>query len=158
MDNKTRFLLASNQSPTRTYEDARETFQIAKATAQKKAKTIVTDGAFSYQKAVRKEFATYQNPKPHKRYVSLRQKTGNNNKIERFHETFRQRDKVMRGFKGNQKQYAENFQTYYNFVRKHTKIGMTPAQKAKINQKADWKELLTKAMQNPVPESQTRLV
>ena len=92
------------------------------------------------------------------RYVSLRQKSGNNNKIERFHETFRQRDKVMRGFKGNQKQYAENFQTYYNFVRKHSKIGMTPAQKAKIDQKADWKELLTKAMQSPVPESQTRLV
>ena len=156
LDNETRFLLASNQSPTRNYEDARETFQIAKATAQKTAKTIFTDGAFSYEKAVRKEFATYQNPKPHKRYVSLRQKSGNNNKIERFHETFRQRDKVMRGFKGNQKQYAKNFQTYYNFVRKHSKIGMTPAQKAKIDQKAEWKELLIKAMQQP--ELQTKIM
>ena len=48
--------------------------------------------------------------------------------------------------KCNQKQYAENFQTYYNFVRKHSKIGMTPAQKAKIKQKVEWKELLLKAM------------
>lgn len=158
LDNKTRFLLASNASKTRCYEDARRTFKKAKKTAGKKAKTVVTDGSFNYSKAVRKEFATYQNPKPHKRYVSLRQKSGNNNKVERFHETFRQRDKVMRGFKGNQKQYAENFQTYYNFVRKHSKIGMTPAQKAKIDQKADWKELLLKAMQSPVPEGQTRLL
>src|SRR3989344_1574676 len=104
LDNKTRFLLASNQSPTRTYEDARETFQIAKSVAGKKAKTIVTDGAFSYQKAVRKEFGTYQNPNPHYRYVSLNQHDSNNNVIERFHESFRQRDKTMRGFKGNEKQ------------------------------------------------------
>ncbi len=98
LDNKTRFLLASNASKTRCYDDARRTFKKAKKTAGKKAKTVVTDGSFNYSKAVRKEFATYQNPKPHKRYVSLRQKKGNNNKVERFHETFRQRDKVMRGF------------------------------------------------------------
>ena len=144
LDNKTRFLLASNASKTRNYEDARRTFKRAKKVAGKKAKTVVTDGSFNYSKAVRKEFATYQNPKPHKRYVSLRQKTGNNNKIERFHETFRQRDKVMRGFKGNQNQYAENFQTYYNFVRKHSKIGMTPAQKAKIDQKQTGKNFSLK--------------
>ncbi len=89
LDNETRFLLASNQSPTRSYEDARQTFQQAKSTAGKKALTVVTDGAFSYEKAVRKEFATYQNPKPHYRYVSLKQHDSNNNVIERFHESFR---------------------------------------------------------------------
>src|SRR3989344_4087042 len=140
LDNETRFLLASNQSPTRTYEDARKTFQIAKATAQKKAKTIVTDGAFSYQKAVRKEFATYQNPNQH---------DSNNNVIERFHESFRQRDKTMRGFKGNQKQYAENFKTYYNFVRKHQELKTTPAKRAGINESDLWKELLEKAVKHP---------
>jgi len=55
------------KSLTRKYKDTRETFQIAKKIAQKKAKTVVTDGAFSYNKAVRKEFMTYKNPKPHKR-------------------------------------------------------------------------------------------
>ena len=149
LDNETRFLLASNQSPTRTYEDARETFQIAKATAQKKAKTIVTDGAFSYQKAVRKEFATYKNPNPHYRYVSLNQHDSNNNVIEHFHESFRQRDKTMRGFKGNEKQYAENFKTYYNFVRKHQELKTTPAKRAGINESDLWKELLEKATQHP---------
>lgn len=153
LDNETRFLLASNQSPTRTTEDARETFQKAKQTAGKKALTIVTDGSFPYEKAVRKEFMTYDNPKPHYRYVSLRQHDSNNNVIERFHESFRQRDKTMRGFKGNQKQYAENFKTYYNFVRQHQEFKMTPAQRAKIAKSDLWKDLLQKAVKQPILNS-----
>lgn len=122
--------MASNQSPTRTYEDARNTFKNAKSVAGKKAGTIVTDVAFSYEKAIRREFTTYANPNQHYRYVSLNQHDSNNNVIERFHESFRQRDKVMRGFKGNQKQYAENFKTYYNFVRKHQELKITQARRA----------------------------
>ncbi|MBI4738200.1 hypothetical protein HY772_01335 [Candidatus Woesearchaeota archaeon] len=59
----------------------------------------------------------------------------------------------MKGFKGNQKQYAENFRTYYNFIKKHETLGTTPSQKAGINQKAEWKELLTKALQQPTVTS-----
>lgn len=146
LDSRTRFLLASNESPTRTYKDARETFQEAKALAGKQAKTVITDGSFSYDKAVNKEFRTYKNPEPHYKYVSLRARDTSNNRIERFHESFRQRDKVMRGFKGNQKQYAENFKTYYNFVRQHQGIKTTPAQKAGIQENNSWKELLIKAI------------
>jgi putative transposase len=146
LDNETRFLLASNESKTRNYQDARETFQKAKEIAGKKALTVVTDGSFNYEKAVKKEFMTYQNPNPHYRYVSMRNKDASNNRIERFHNSFRSRDKVMRGFNGNQKQFAENFKTYYNFVRQHQGLGMTPAQKAGISQNADWKELLTQAI------------
>ena len=53
----------------------------------------------------------------------------------------------MRGFKGNQK-YAENFKTYYNFVRKHQELKMTPAKRAGINESDLWKELLEKAVKN----------
>jgi len=59
----------------------------------------------------------------------------------------------MKGFKGNQKQYAENFKTYYNFVKQHSSLGMTPAQKANIEQKAEWKELLQKALKPPILNS-----
>jgi len=148
LDAETRFLLASNATPKRTTKAARETFKIAKTIVGKKAKTVVTDGSFSYEKAVRTEFATYKNPKPHKRYVSLRNKECSNNKLERFHGTFRQRDKVMKGFKGNQKQFATNFQTYYNFIKPHMSLHLTPAQKAGIQQKPEWKDLLIKAVQN----------
>lgn len=154
LDRKTRFLLASNESPTRSYADARQTFQQAKSVAGTTATTVITDGAFSYDKAVRKEFATYGNPKPHRRYISLADRSHpNNNPIERFHNSFRQRDKVMRGFKGNQHQFAENFKTYYNFVRNHQGLGVTPAQKAGINQSPEWKELLLKAVRQPTPTS-----
>lgn len=146
LDAETRFLLASNESPTRTTADARQTFQEAKNIAGKKAQLVVTDGSFSYEKAVRKEFMTYANPKPHYRYVSIRSKDSSNNKIERFHNTFRARDKVMRGFGGKQKAFAENFKTYYNFVKNHQALNMTPAQKAGIDQKPEWKELLLKTI------------
>ncbi len=148
LDQDTRFLLASNESPTRRTSDAIETFQKAKEVAGKKAKNIITDGAFSYNKAIRKEFWTYKNRYPHKKYISLKQKTGNNNRIERFHGTFRQRDKIMRGFGGNQKQHADNFRTYYNFIKEHSGYDMkqTPAQKAGIDIKSNWKELLLKSL------------
>ncbi len=69
LDNKTRFLLASNASKTKTCDYARRTFKRAKKTAGKKAKTVIADSSFNYSKAVKNEFANYQNPKPHKRYV-----------------------------------------------------------------------------------------
>lgn len=52
----------------------------------------------------------------------------------------------MRGFKGNQHQYAENFRTYYNFVRQHQALGVTPAQQAGIQQNANWKDLLIQSI------------
>ena len=149
LDGDTRFLLAAHESPTRNYGDARATFQEAKATAGKKARTVVTDGAFSYERAVRKEFATRENPKPHHRYISLREKDASNNKIERYHGTFRQRDKVMKGFGGNQASHAANFRTYYNFVKPHhAHNGRTPAQAAGIPQDPRWREILLRSLGN----------
>lgn len=52
----------------------------------------------------------------------------------------------MSGFKGNQKRYAENFKTYYNFVRQHQELKMTPAQRANINESNLWKDLLLKTL------------
>ncbi len=54
----------------------------------------------------------------------------------------------MKGFGGNQKQHAENFKTYDNFIKNHEGIGTTPAKKAGIGQEGNWKELLVKAIEN----------
>ena len=62
MDNKTRFLLATHISNVRSTDNARELFQNAKRTAGKKATTVITDGVFAYEKAVKKEFMTCNNP------------------------------------------------------------------------------------------------
>ncbi len=52
----------------------------------------------------------------------------------------------MRGFGGQQKGYVDNFRTFYNFVREHQGLKSTPAQKAGLKVKGNWKELLVKAM------------
>jgi transposase-like protein len=70
-------------------------------------------------------------PKPKKK---------NNNMVERFHNTFRERDKVMRGFKGqrNAEFHAEAFKTYYNFVKPYMALGgLTPSQVAKIQMQTE---------------------
>ena len=53
-----------------------------------------------------------------------------NNIIERIQGTLRERIKVMRDFKNNlsAKAILDLFTVYYNFIRVHQGIGMTPAE------------------------------
>lgn len=148
LDSDTRFLLANHVSPTRTTEDAQTLFKDAKQTANSKAKTVITDGAFAYNKAITHEFWTYTNRHPHQRYVSLKQGMGNNNKLERYHGTFRQRDKVMKGFKTDTgtENFTKNFKTYYNFVKPHGALGTTPAKASGIQESGNWRDLLVKSL------------
>ncbi len=147
MDNKTKFLLASNVTNQRSTKDALKLFKMAKSTAGKKAQTVITDGSFSYSKSVKKEFATYKNKKPHYRYVSLKQKNSNNNIIERYHGTHKDRTKSMRGMKSLKgvQTYNIGFKNYYNFVKSHMGLnGLTPAQASGLNVPANWENILKK--------------
>lgn len=59
----------------------------------------------------------------------------NNNAIERHNEDFKQRSKVMRGFKSfkNAESFIELRRIIYNFVRTHQGIGRTPAEESGLN-------------------------
>lgn len=148
MDSRTRFLLANRISPSRTTEDARKLFRQAKRRARSSGKYIITDGCFAYNSAVMKEFYNWSNKHPHKQYRTLHQGHGTNNKLERYHGSFRQREKSMRAFSrhATAQRYVSNYRTYYNFLRYHSKLKMTPAQKAGLRIPADWKEVLVKAV------------
>lgn len=64
----------------------------------------------------------------------------NNNRVERFHGSTRERTKVLRGFKGNLQAQAilDGFRTYYNFIRPHNALdGKTPAQVSGIDLQLD---------------------
>jgi transposase-like protein len=150
MDNKTRFLLANNVTDKRTTENARNLFKQAKKTAGKKAQTIITDGAFAYSQAVRKEFMTYKNPNPHYRYVSLRQHDSNNNIIERFHGNYRAREKSMRSMKTLEgaNTFSKGFKIYNNFIRVHQSLSKTPAQMSGLKVNPNWEELMKSALNN----------
>jgi transposase-like protein len=153
MDNETRFLLASNVTEKRTTANARTLFKKAKQTANKKAQLVITDGAFAYSQAVRKEFMTYKNKNPHYRYVSLRQKDSNNNIVERYHGTFRQREKNMRCMKTlkGTNMFNKGFAIYYNFIKPHMSLdNKTHAQAGGIKFYGNWEDLMRSALKNPI--------
>lgn len=134
LDSETRFLIANTISENREINDAKRVFQEAKEITDN-PKNIITDGLWSYEKAIKKEFATRTSGIKHIRLSTIREKP-NNNLIERFHSTFRERDKVMRGFKAEHttEAFSEGFRTYYNFIRNHQGLmNFTPSEVAGIN-------------------------
>lgn len=157
MDAKTRFLLATHLTRKKGLPEAFSLFKKAIAIADKRAHTVVTDKCYTYHAPVRKLFSTNKNPKPHRRY-GLARRFGGNHKLERYHSSFRQRDKVMRGFKrkSTANQFDQNFRLYYNFIRHHQGLGMTPAQAAGLNEPASWKDLVVKAFKNKQKSIYTR--
>ena len=159
LDNKTRFLLAQQLTKTRTIKDARGIMQKAKGVISERPKEIATDKGPFYIQAVRKEFgsaggrgrrhlniARTQNL-PRKSSDHLTKKR-DNQIIERYHGTFRERDKVIRGLKSDAtaEVYMENWKTYYNFIKPHmTFNGLTPSQVAGIdtgNERNRWLSLI----------------
>ena len=101
MDEKTRFMLVSTISKTRNIQDARRVFQKAKQTAKSDPKFVVSDGLPAYIKSFKKEFFTLRKPRvQHIRKPRLVDHT-NNNIVERLSRTLRNREKVIRGMKGD---------------------------------------------------------
>jgi len=156
LDVKTRFLLANNLTDGRTLEETKQIFNKAKdVTGADKNLKITTDGMKSYPHAIGNVFHKMNDWKhnftiEHKYNAGIKKKENNNNTVERFHGTFRNRDKVMRAFKKDDKtaNYLDNFRTYYNFMRKHTSLeGLTPAQASGISETRKVKELLVKSLE-----------
>jgi transposase-like protein len=153
LDEQTRFLIANVITDKREIEDARLILQKAKEVTKAKPKFVITDGLWSYEKAIRKEFVTHPRRKGHVNHIRLEtiQSKINQNDIERFHGTFREFDKVRRGFKGKEQDISDGFRTYYNFIKNHMGISKTPAQASNIDLQLGqnrWLELLKMSMEN----------
>jgi len=152
MDAETRFLLANLISKTREIKDARRLFQEAKKVAQKKPDAVITDGLRAYEDAFKKEFFTLRKPRTeHIRLARLGDKV-NQNVIERLHGTVRERDKVMRGLKGEEtgKIIVDGLKNYYNFLRPHMGLdGETPSKMAGIDLELGrnrWQSIIKKSI------------
>lgn len=148
IDNETRFLIANNITQERSTGETRQIFKKAKETKVRQPDIIITDGLQSYKKAIRKEFSSWQYPKTRHIHSTGIAKNPNNNKVERFHNTFRERDKVIRGFQNNEtaQEWADAFRLYYNYIKPHSTFnGLTPSEVAgiRLNLKENrWLELL----------------
>ena len=133
MDGDTRFLLANHVSQGRTVADARAAFREAKAVAKTDARVLLTDGLPSYGPAAQREFPDAV----HVSGIGIQGRV-NNNRMERYHGTFKERSKTMRAIKKSDSAFIEGQRIYYDYLRPHTALqGKTPAQAAGIELNLD---------------------
>lgn len=152
MDGDTRFLLANHVSQGRTVADAREAFQKAKAVAKSQPRILLTDGLSSYKGAADREFPLAV----HVSGVGLQGRL-NNNRMERYHGTFKERNKVMRAVKKPDSPILDGQRIYYNHIRPHTALGgKTPGEAAGLGLDLNgnkWQSLIEKAAGKHKPVS-----
>lgn len=132
IDKGTRYLVSSYYSTKRDSKSAKILFIRAKH----KPLTLFTDSLQAYRKAYRKVWGAKTRREDRETYIRLKaDKDKRNNIVERIQGTIRERVKVIRGFKNKESAEAilNLFLVWYNFIRVHQGINMTPAQKAGIN-------------------------
>ena len=97
-------------------------------------KVFVHDGLRVYDEAYQKELFTLKTSRiQNVRSISIGHQ-GLNSKVERLNGTIREREKVMRGMQTREtaQKVVDAIRINYNFVRGHSTIGKTPAEKAGI--------------------------
>jgi len=142
IDVKTRFLLASRISATRTTRDARALVELASRRAGKTPKVIVTDKLAAYIDGIELAFGADT------RHIAAKTLTSEPAKqlIERFHSTLKSRTKVMRGLKSRESAdlILSGWLAFYNYLRPHESLdNKTPAEKASVKfAYPNWLELV----------------
>jgi len=129
IDDKTRFLLATRISRSRTTQDAQMLIDRAVKTAGKEPDKVITDKLASYLDV------RYGKGTEHIQ-SGIATAGDNTQKIERFHETLKQRTKVMRGLKNIEtaQDFVNGWLVHYNYLRPHTALDdKTPAEVAGID-------------------------
>jgi len=137
MDTETRFMVASDYMKSRTIENLTKVLKRGKFATGEQVKIVTTDGLQGYERGLKKSFGlkTHWNHKsPIIHNVVIASERGFNHKIERLHNTIRDRTKIMRGFHGSlesAKSIMKGMEIYYNFIRKHQGIECkTPSEEA----------------------------
>jgi len=134
LDNGSRYLVASHLTRGRGHKDAREFFEVAKKQAKRDPQVIFSDGLASYSGAYDPVSIDNIGKVAHIQNVGIRSHSGNH-RVERIHNTMREREKVMRHLKkaNSAEKVFKGFRAYYNFVRPHMALdGHTPAQAAAV--------------------------
>ena len=134
LDHNSRFAIATHLSLRRRSEYADKLLQESKRRVLRHPDKIVTDGLSSYVAPIGCIDNGNTGAPQHVRGLSFR-KDGNNNRIERFNGTVKERVKVMRGLHNPQAAavFVDGFADYYNFIRPNLALGgRTPAEKAGV--------------------------
>lgn len=158
IDIDSRYLVSTDYQPQRTNKVLNKVYYNAKRkVGDSEVKVISTDGLVAYPRTIKKTFGfrTHHGGKVASTSKVIHQviksdSGGFNYKVERFHNTLRERTKVMRGFHGcitSAQTLLKGFEIYYNWVRNHQGIEcLTPSELAcpqvSIQSKNKWLELI----------------
>ena len=132
IDTKTRFLIASHMSYTRTTKDAEALMRQAYNRTGKIPRIIYTDKLQAYLDGIEMTFGA----ETEHRQDSPFDIENNTNFIERMHGTIKSRTKVMRGLHTveSARLFLDGWFVHYNFFRLHMSLrDRTPAQVAGIH-------------------------
>lgn len=139
IDTKTRFMVASEFTKKRDLTEVKQVLSLAKNKTENQFEFITSDGWLAYPRAIQKTFMLRQKTNTRKHGVIHNQicasrGDGFNYKIERLHNSVRQRIKVCRGFHGSTESantLMKGYEVFYNFIRKHQSLkGKTPSELA----------------------------
>jgi transposase-like protein len=157
IDDKTRFLLTTRMAFSRTTHDAEMLMKEAQSKAGKTPKVIVTDKNSSYLDSIELTFGA---DTEHVQSRPFTADTHSTQKIERWHETLKERTKVMKGLKtiDTAIQFVDGFLVHYNYFRGNEALdGKTPAEVAGIKfPYKDWAEIIRQPVSKQT-ELQTHL-
>ena len=134
LDNGSRYLVASHLTRGRGHKDAQAFLEVAKKQAKRDPQVIFSDGLVSYRDAYDPISLGSYGKIAHIANVGIRSHMGNH-RVERLHNTMREREKAMRHLKkaNSAEKILKGFRAHYNFVRPHSALnGKTPAQEAAI--------------------------
>jgi len=141
IDTKTRFLIASHMSYSRTTKDAQELMKKAYERTGKIPRVIYTDRLAVYLDGIE---LTFGRDTQHKLGGPFDVEK-NTNLIERMHGTIKSRTKVMRGLHTpkSARLFMDGWLVHYNFFRPHMSLkDRTPAQVANIRFPfRNWKDI-----------------
>jgi putative transposase len=127
IDTKTRYLIASHMSYTRTSKDAEELMKQAYKRTGKMPRVIYTDKLRAYLEGIERTFGA----ETHHALGSPFNVESNTNFIERFHGTLKSRTKVMRGLHtiDSARVFLDGWLVHYNYFRPHMSLNdKSPAQ------------------------------
>jgi transposase-like protein len=142
IDEKTRYLLASRLSISRTIKEAALVMNEARRKAGKSPKRIITDKLAAYTDGIDLVFGADTKHIQSKPFTDV----NSTNVIERFHGTLKDRTKVVRGFKNmdTARLLTQAWLVHYNFFKEHTTLGdVPPAVKMGATPVKDWAEVVS---------------
>jgi len=142
IDSKTRYLICTRVSETRTTKDAALLMDKARRITGKTPKKVITDKLYAYWDGVELVFGADTEHVQSSPFAGKE----STSQIERFHSTLKERTKVMKAFRNVDSliQFTDGFLVYYNFLKPHHSLyGKTPAEAAKIDYKTkNWMDIV----------------